>query len=57
VTEIKQIDPQKHEGLAGYPGPFLEEGYNNMLGKELVGVETAGFLLGIDRKDTVYPLG
>jgi hypothetical protein len=56
VAEIKQIDPQKYKGLAGYPGPFLEEGDNNMLRQEFAGIKTPDFFLGVDGDDTVYPL-
>jgi hypothetical protein len=56
MAKVQQIDPQKHEGLAGYPGAFFEESDNDMLGEELIGIETSGLFLGGNRKNTVYPL-
>jgi hypothetical protein len=56
VAEIKQINPKEHEGFAGYPRPFLEQGNDKMFGQELIGVETADFFLGVNGQNTVYPL-
>jgi hypothetical protein len=57
MPEFQQIYPQKHQGFAGDSPALLQKGNHNMFRKELVGIETAGFFLGVDGQNTLGPLG
>jgi hypothetical protein len=56
MPEFPQIDTEERQRLAGCSRPFLENGDYNMLGQKLIRIETAGFLLGIRRKNALNTL-
>jgi hypothetical protein len=56
TPEFQEINSKKHQGFAGGPHPFFQEGDHNMFRQELIGIKAPSFFLCVRGKYALYPL-